>query len=81
MYLSIMPYLVGLPLDVHEGMRDGRPEAPLLFPLEDDPRHARLDLLHRRVLDRRVLELRVLEARPVDSKVKGQLKGLIWHKL
>ena len=75
MYLSIMPYLVGLPLDVHEGMRDGRPES--LFAFKYDPRHARLDLLHRRVLDRRVLKLRVLEARPVESKVKGQLKGLI----
>ena len=70
------PYLVGLPLDVHECVGDGRPEV-LLFPLEDDARHARLDLLHRSVLDRRVLKLRVLETRPVDSKYISQLKGLI----
>ena len=69
------PYLVCLPLDVHEGMRDGRSED--LLTGEDYPRHARLDLLHRRVLDCRVLKLRVLEASPVDGRFIGQLKGLI----
>ena len=56
-----MQYLVGLPLDVHEGVGDRRAE---LLPAEDDLRHARLDLLHRRVLYRRVLQLGVLEAGP-----------------
>ena len=59
--MTILKYLVRLPLDIHERVGDRRAE---VFPAENDLPHARLDLLHRRVLYSGVLQLGVLKAGP-----------------